>query len=135
LIYLDTHVVVWLYAGLKEKFTPAAHQLIQANALVISPIVQLELQYLHEIQRINRGATTVVTDLAQRIGLQLCGQPFAAVITQALMVNWTRDPFDRLIVATAAIDDRILLSKDVSILAHYPFAKWTDEKTADRPVG
>ncbi len=38
--------------------------------------------------------------------------------------SWTRDPFDRLIVGHAAVDDELLLSKDRKILENYPFARW-----------
>ena len=124
MIYLDTHVVVWLYAGLTEKFPESARQLINEHEVMISPIVRLELQYLYEIQRVLDEAQTIVTDLAHRIGLQVCDKPFDRIVTQALTYTWTRDPFDRLIVAHAALNDDILLSKDRHILEHYPEARW-----------
>lgn len=49
MIYLDTHVVVWLYAGLTAKLSDLAKLLINKHELYISPIVRLELQYLYEI--------------------------------------------------------------------------------------
>ncbi|WP_230458629.1 PIN domain-containing protein [Microcystis aeruginosa] len=52
MIYLDTHIVVWLYAGLTAKLSDCAKHLINENELYISPIVRLELQYLYEIGRI-----------------------------------------------------------------------------------
>ena len=45
-IYLDTHVVVWLYAGETSKLSQAAEELINTNDLLISPIVLLEMNYL-----------------------------------------------------------------------------------------
>ena len=48
MIYLDTHVVVWLYAGLTEKFSDPTRELINSHEITISPIVRLELQYLYE---------------------------------------------------------------------------------------
>jgi PIN domain nuclease of toxin-antitoxin system len=124
LIYLDTHVVVWFYAGLTEKFSAPVRQLINENDLYISPMVRLELRYLHEIQRITEDAETIVDDLVLRIGLQICAKPFDEVVTRALTCSWTRDPFDRLIVAHAGLHDNLLLSKDQTILENYPHAKW-----------
>jgi PIN domain nuclease of toxin-antitoxin system len=124
LIYLDTHVVVWFYVGLTEKFSAPVRQLINENDLYISPMVRLELRYLYEIQRITEDAETIVNDLSQRIGLQICGKFFDAVVTRALTCSWTRDPFDRLIVAHAAVHDNVLLSKDQAILENYPHARW-----------
>lgn len=124
LIYLDTHVAVWLYAGTADKFTSLAKALINQHALYISPVVRLELQYLFEIQRISDDSVKILTELSQRIDLRVCEKKFDAIVTQALTVSWTRDPFDRLIVAHAGLHENILLSKDHNILKNYPFAKW-----------
>lgn len=125
MIYLDTHVVVWLYAGLTEEFNEFARGLINDQEVYISPVVRLELQYLFEIGRVTVGPDTIVSDLAGRIGLQICTRPFNRVVTQAIAYTWTRDPFDRLIVANAGLHNSILLSKDETILRNYPFARWT----------
>lgn len=124
MIYLDTHLVIWLYAGLTDKFSVPVYKLINENELYISPIVRLELRYLYEVQRITADAETIVDDLAMRIGLQICGKPFNEVVTRALPYSWTRDPFDCLIVAHAALHDNLLLSKDQTILDNYPHARW-----------
>ncbi|MCP4995668.1 MAG: type II toxin-antitoxin system VapC family toxin [Gammaproteobacteria bacterium] len=52
LIYLDTHVVVWLYVGDLSKFSHPAKAALNTSPLVISPMVILELTYLHEIGRV-----------------------------------------------------------------------------------
>lgn len=124
MIYLDTHIVVWLYAGQKEKFSLSAKKLINENDLYVSPIVRLELQYLYEIQRITVDSPAVIADLSSRIGLQVCGKNFDAIVGRATEFSWTRDPFDRLIVANASLHDNILVSKDRNILAYYPHARW-----------
>lgn len=124
MIYLDTHVVVWLYAGLTNKFSETAGALINDHELFISPIVRLELAYLHEIERVTADSDAIIADLSQRIGLQVCDKNFNSVVNLALAMSWTRDPFDRLIVANAAVHDDILLSKDINILTQYTFARW-----------
>ncbi|MCB8766407.1 hypothetical protein [Planktothrix agardhii] len=40
MIYLDTHVVVWLYAGLTDKLSNLAKSLINTHDLYISPMVR-----------------------------------------------------------------------------------------------
>lgn len=52
MIYLDTHVVVWLYCGLTDKLSDLAKSLIDDHEVYVSAIVRLELQYLYEIKRI-----------------------------------------------------------------------------------
>jgi len=124
LIYLDTHVVVWLYAGLLDKFSQSVRVILNENEIRISPIVRLELQYLYEIERVKEPAKGIVADLADRIGMRVCDKDFSAVISQAIPFKWTRDPFDRVIVAQAALNENVLISKDQSILEHYVHARW-----------
>ncbi|MCK5913822.1 MAG: PIN domain-containing protein [Desulfuromusa sp.] len=124
MIYLDTHVVAWLYAGLAEKISPKATKLINANPLYISPMVQLELEYLNEIGRISVGSAIIVETLSISVGLELCKLPFFQIITEAVTETWTRDPFDRIIVAHAKAQKAVLLTKDNSILKNYPLATW-----------
>ncbi|MEA3350829.1 MAG: PIN domain-containing protein [Chloroflexota bacterium] len=124
MIYLDTHIGVWLYAGLVEKFNPTVKELINDHEVYISPIVRLELQYLFEIQRVTDNANTIVKDLANRLGLKICERDFNVIINQAMTFSWTRDPFDRLIVANAGLNDNILITKDQTILDNYPHARW-----------
>ena len=124
MIYLDTHAVVWLYAGLTDRFSPQGVALMESNPLLISPVVQLELQYLKEIGRITTDAALIVETLGFSVGLELCPLPFGQVVTEAMTESWTRDPFDRLIVAQAKARQASLLTQDRTILEHYPLALW-----------
>lgn len=125
LIYLDTHVVAWLYASGAESLSPAATERIEASQdLRISPMVRLELQYLHEIGRVTEPARTVVDELAATIGLQVCDAAFATVVHEAERQDWTRDPFGRLIVAQASLAEAPLVTKDRTLHAAYDDAIW-----------
>ena len=124
MIYLDTHAVVWLYTGSTDKFGTLGKNLINSHELFISPIVRLEMQYLYEIERITDDPDSILTDLSKRIGLKICNKKFNAIISQAMPYTWTRDPFDRLIVANAALNNNILITKDRVILTHYTHARW-----------
>ena len=62
MIYLDTHIVVWLYAGLLEKFSQSIQAILNENEILISPIVRLELEYLYEIERVQEPAHVLVAD-------------------------------------------------------------------------
>jgi len=124
LIYLDTHVVVWLYAGKIKKLSEQARGLINDHEIIISPGVRLELQYLFEIQRVTDEANEIVADLSGRIGLKMCDKSFDTIVSGALDLPWTRDPFDRIIVANATINHNILVTKDQNILENYEKAIW-----------
>jgi len=124
LIYLDTHVVAWLYAGRVDLLSARATQLVNVEELKISPAVVLELEYLRETRRMAVGGNTVVQGLTAQLGLQVCDLPFPAIIESALGQRWTRDPFDRIIAAQAALAGSTLLTKDRTIRKHYRQATW-----------
>lgn len=123
MIHLDTHVVVWCYAGDRARLEPVRHVLDGAT-LGASPMVRLELQYLYEIGRLRVPASTVVAELADTLGLVSTDASFGAVTSVAARMAWTRDPFDRLIVANAVVDGVPLLTRDETVRAHFPGARW-----------
>jgi len=123
-IYLDTHLVVWLYSGQVDLISPKVKSLVDQNDIFISPIVQLELQYLYETKRISVQSNTVVRVLEGGIGLKFCSKEFKKVVLFSLKQEWTRDPFDRIITAHASLDKNTLLTKDRTIQKHYKKAIW-----------
>src|ERR1051325_2643319 len=94
--YLDTNVVVYLYAGATERISTRAAQQIEASDLLISAMVLLELQMLWEIGKLKYEAETIFAERSQQIGLSLCPLPMAAIVHAALGIEWTRDPGDRI---------------------------------------
>ncbi len=124
MIYLDTHVVVWLYSGDIRLISKNAQQMIEDNQIGISPIVLLELSFLYEIKGIRVEADQIQTYLEQQIGLTVCNKKFELICKNAALQKWTRDPFDRLITAQAALTKSILITKDKNIRNHYPQAMW-----------
>lgn len=124
MIRLDTHVVVWLYTGQLECLSAVATESLEREDLVFSPIVELELTYLHEIGRLTVSGTQLIADLRARIGLVASGVPLIAVVAAAAPLSWTRDPFDRLIVGDALAANGPLLTKDDSIRRNCALARW-----------
>jgi PIN domain nuclease of toxin-antitoxin system len=123
-IYLDTHVVSWLYAGRQDLLPARVRDSIEERDILISPMVRLELQYLYEIGRTKTTAAKVVQELSAAIGLKLCDHPFAKIIERAERQSWTRDPFDRVIVAQASLEKCVLVTKDQTIHSSYGMALW-----------
>ena len=124
MIYADTHVVAWLYAGRADLIPPRARRLIEDRPMLVSPIVALELEYLFETGRTSEPARSVLQALGRDIGLRLCDLPFPDVAGAAGRQSWTRDPFDRVIVAQAALRRAPLITRDADIRAHYDRAVW-----------
>ena len=123
-IRLDTHVVVWLYTGETEQLSTAAVDAIEQHPLEISPMVQLELSYLHEIDRLTIGGADIVADLERRVGLRRSDLALEALVDTAASLTWTRDPFDRLIVADALVAGAALITKDRTIHDRTTIAVW-----------
>ncbi len=124
-VYLDTHIAIWLHDGLVERLTNEAKRLIEDNELLISPIVLLEFQYLRESNRIGMEPLHIYGYLNATFGIGLCSLPFSLVAQEAISIDWTRDPFDRVIVAQAAASSRSrLITADSEIRKHYPRASW-----------
>ena len=123
-IYLDTHVLMWLHSGDLAFMSPKARELMDQHEVLISPMVLLELQYLSESKRLHLPPHQLVENLSNEMGLKVCEKLFLRVVHEASQHRWTRDPFDRLITAHAALDKNVLITKDEIIRRHYARAVW-----------
>ena len=120
MIYLDTHVLPALGRGDLALFSKDARRLMDREPdLRISPMVLLELEYLKEIRRIRESSDVIVATLAAEIGLRVCDRSFEEIARQATEESWTRDPFDRMIVAQARLAGAVLITRDTTIQARY----------------
>lgn len=121
--YLDTHLAALLYESKENRLSKAVEREIGRGQLLLSPMVVMELGYLHRRNKISQNANIVFTSLHTKFGVSLCDLPFSAVVQQALSIGWTDDPFDQIIVAQSmANHGSVLLTYDVRILEHYPQA-------------
>jgi len=99
MILLDTNALLWL-----ERRHPRARALGRTKKrLYISPASLLEIQILVEAGRIGLARSTTTSVLAESGHWLLDDPPAAAWFDRALELGWTRDPFDRLLVAHAQI--------------------------------
>lgn len=118
-------MAIWLYAGLLERLPKSARALIAGERkLRISPLVSLELAYMHEIGRARDPAPMMLAALRQSTGLEVADVSLAELTDTALGLTWTRDPFDRMIAAQAIVADAPLVTADRTILEHLPLATW-----------
>jgi len=107
-ILLDTNALIWLDTN-HRRARPLRDQ---AAPLRVSPVSLLELHFLQESGRLNVDVDAVIADDRWTID----DPPATPWMLRAGEEVWTRDPFDRLIVAHARLrgwrlatgDDRIL---------------------------
>jgi PIN domain nuclease of toxin-antitoxin system len=83
-----------------------------------------ELEILFELGRVREDSSAIVTTLNRQIGLAVCDTVFLDILDRARTFAWTRDPFDRLIVANAMADGARLLTANKTILANFKDAVW-----------
>ena len=126
MIHLDTHVLVWVLAGEHDRLTRGVRRLLEAERLVYSPMLELELTYLHEIGRVRLPAAEVLAELTTALELTRSRQPFEQVVAHAQPLTWTRDPFDRLLCGNALADGARLLTADTTMREHLSEAVWPD---------
>jgi PIN domain nuclease of toxin-antitoxin system len=124
MMHLDSHVVKRLYEGLLDKLPAFAKKQLEDHELMISPMVQLELEYLFEIKRIKQRSYVIINELMKTLALQILDIPLEKIILEAIKLSWTRDPFDRIIVASAQINNALLLTKNTHIAKHYRHTIW-----------
>jgi PIN domain nuclease of toxin-antitoxin system len=110
-ILLDTNAVIWM-----DQNHPRTRTLARALRLLVSPATILELQLLQEIGRLRlRSGTRGVIDS----DAWLVDEPPAVDwFERAAEESWTRDPFDRLIVAHARLRHYRLATGDKTLLEH-----------------
>lgn len=123
--YLDTNVVVRLAQGDLRRIRPHTRKILDNATLLISPIVLMELEFLYEIARNKLSARDLLKKIGPEIDLRVCDLPFPSIVDAALDEKWTRDPFDRIIVAHAKANGlAFLISTDEEIAKHYSRAVW-----------
>ena len=115
-ILLDTNALIWL-----DQHHARTRALARARRLYVSPASLLELQFLIEAGRIRlRGGT--VEDIANSPRWSVDEPPSGAWFSRAANVGWTRDPFDRLIVAHAGLRAWKLATADRALIERLPEA-------------
>src|SRR5690554_4614275 len=122
IVFLDTHAVLWLYSG-KKGFGQKSLQLMNESDLRISPIVRLELMMLFRKGRII-DPFTILSSLKKDFYFDEDPIDFGSLITKSMLIDFTNDPFDRLIVAHATLRESYLISKDRDILKNSNWAVW-----------
>ena len=115
-VLLDTHALAWSLAG-DERLSPGALAAMQeADTVFVSPITFFEIA-----QKVRLGKWPEMVAFIDRLPslLQSQGGVVADFGPQtcldAGMMDWAhRDPFDRLLAATARLDNHLLVSADVA---------------------
>jgi PIN domain nuclease of toxin-antitoxin system len=123
-ILLDTHVLIWLVNGdsaISQMFRKEVDLVSQKSSILISPITIWEIGMLVEKGRIEleMDCHEWVERILALPGIQLAPlSPRIAIQSTRLPGNLHADPADRILIATAHIEDAVLITADKKILAY-----------------
>ena len=84
----------------------------------------MELETLFEARKLGSEPEHLLSILEREHALTRSEARFDTVIGAARTFAWTRDPFDRLIVANAMADGVRLVTADETILTNFKDAVW-----------
>lgn len=110
--------------GQRENLSRSALEAIKRGPPTLSPIVLLELQILRETGRIAESPEAILDYLRRELLIVVAGTSFERIVYAAKPLIWTRDPFDRLIAASAIAEGAALVTADRKIRQHLPSAIW-----------
>jgi PIN domain nuclease of toxin-antitoxin system len=122
--FLDTHAAVFLWEGRGELFGSGSRELLERALLHVSPLVRLELGFLREVGKLKVEPNDILGALTGDYGVTVTADPMDRLIPLAMPLSWTRDPFDRLLVATALLHEAPLITRDSRIQEHFAGAVW-----------
>jgi PIN domain nuclease of toxin-antitoxin system len=112
-ILLDTNAVIWL-----DRHDARTRALARRSArLYVSPATLLELQFLVEAGRLALRDRATLRDFTDDERWLVDDPPSGAWFDTAAAIGWTRDPFDRLIIANALLRGWRLATGDEALLA------------------
>jgi len=112
-ILLDTNALIWLHRR-DERVVPLERG---GARLYVSPASVLELQFLTEAGRLRLKRQATLAQIVRDDRWVVDDPPSAAWFEEAAGVGWTRDPFDRLLVAHARLRRWPLATSDQRVIA------------------
>ena len=122
MILLDTHVLVWLTAEpakLSKRASSAIRRATRAGGLAISAITLWELAWLATHGRLQLSGTVeaYLEEISSRVSVRPI-TPKIAVLANQFSTDYSHDPCDRLIGATALSEGMLLVTKDTKIRSY-----------------
>ncbi len=115
---LDTHVFIWLDTS-SDKLSERVHKIISIrdNFLFLSLVSIWEIQIKFQLGKLalKTSLTEVIDSQQKRNSIYLLGITLPHILALAGLANHHRDPFDRLLIAQARMEEMIFLTDDQEI--------------------
>ncbi|NHZ71745.1 MAG: PIN domain-containing protein [Aquificales bacterium] len=126
-LLLDTHTFIW-WDSKPSQLSPRALELCEdgENTLVLSVASVWEMQIKSQLGKLklNHPLTELVKTQQRRNNIQILPAKLEHVLELDKLPFHHKDPFDRLLIAQANIEDAVLLSKDSAFSAYSVQVTW-----------
>ncbi|MEP7072324.1 MAG: type II toxin-antitoxin system VapC family toxin [Verrucomicrobiota bacterium] len=114
-VLIDTQVVIWLAGGVESQLTPAAKRCFEeADALFLSVVSYWEIAIRRSVKKLkwddrenDASARGLGENQIEEIAIR-----HAHCDKVATLPRHHRDPFDRMLIAQAQVEDFAILSRD-----------------------
>ena len=116
-ILLDTHFLVWLV--LESKRRAQFPWLNRYRPWGVSPVSFLEIQFLAEVGKLSVKNPEFTQTVMNDPRFVVDGIALDILMSHALPLHWTRDPFDRLLAGHSAARRVPLCTTDRLIRTHH----------------
>ena len=114
-ILLDTHVLIWWDAG-RAISKEASKAIEDADEVLVSSAVAWEVAIKSSLGKISSKRS--VTDATTESGFQELPIAFAHAEHVRTLPPHHRDPFDRIMIAQARVEDLVIVSSDAAFAAY-----------------
>lgn len=114
MILLDTNALIWLH----HNHARAAALARLGRRLYASPASVLELQILFEAGRLELRGESSVAHMIRDERWVVDDPPSMLWFEEAITIGWTRDTYDRLLVAHARLRRWRLATSDQRVITH-----------------
>ena len=116
-LLLDTHFLIWLV--LESKRLANFPWLDRYRPWGVSPVSFLEIQFLAEVGRLSVSNPEFTSTVMKDRRFIIDDISLDTLVGHALRLDWTRDPFDRLLVAHSLARRVALCTTDRAIRSRH----------------
>ena len=110
-LLLDTHAALWFVSG-DERISQAAHRHLidRSNVVLLSAVVVLEISIKRSLGKLR--VSDEYLDLLLGAGVQALPLSIAHAAAVEQLPWHHRDPFDRMVIAQAAVEGAAVVTRD-----------------------
>ena len=112
-VLIDTQALLWWLID-SEHLGPKAHRIFLSEEPIISPVVIWEIAIKTNLGKLNADVALICSSVAEA-GFERIGFADSHMIALSKLDLHHRDPFDRMLIAQASVENVPLLTSDAKM--------------------